>query len=65
MRLTNPAIQQRVAAFGGAVDFLHLAGFQADGQELYMPQEAVDRAVLQVAGEQLSSALSNPFFGVL
>jgi hypothetical protein len=54
-----------VAAFGGAVDFLHLAGFQAEGDELYMPQEAVDRAVLEVAGEQLSSALSNPYFGML
>ncbi|EFN54376.1 hypothetical protein CHLNCDRAFT_31757 [Chlorella variabilis] len=67
VRLTNPAIQQRVAAFTGAVDFLHLAGFQRDagGENLEMPADKVDRAVLEVAGEQLNSALNNPFFGIL
>ena len=30
--LTNPAIQQRVAAFTGAVDFLLLAGFQREAE---------------------------------
>lgn len=65
MRLTNPAIQARVAAFTGAVAFLQLAGFQPDGDNLEMPADRVDRAVLEVAGEQLQSAINNPFFGVL
>lgn len=43
VRLTNPAIQQRVAAFSGAVDFLLLAGFQKDesGEGLEMPEDKV------------------------
>ncbi|KAI3435819.1 hypothetical protein D9Q98_001877 [Chlorella vulgaris] len=65
VRLTNPAIQARVAAFTGAVAFLQLAGFQPDGDNLEMPADRVDRAVLEVAGEQLQSAINNPFFGVL
>lgn len=67
VRLTNPAIQQRVGAFTGAVDFLLLAGFQRDesGENLEMTDDKVDRPVLQVAGEQLNSALNNPFFGML
>lgn len=67
VRLTNPAIQQRVAAWTGAVDFLQLAGFQKDesGENLEMPADKVNKLVLEVAGEQLNSALSNPFFGVL
>ena len=28
IKLTNPAIQQRVATFHGAIDFLELAGFK-------------------------------------
>ena len=28
IKLTNPAIQQRVATFNGAIDFLELAGFK-------------------------------------
>jgi hypothetical protein len=44
VRLTNPAIQQRVAAFTGAVDFLLLAGFQREaegGENLEMPEDKV------------------------
>ncbi|KAL4429552.1 hypothetical protein ABPG77_008601 [Micractinium sp. CCAP 211/92] len=67
VRLTNPAIQQRVAAFTGAVDFLLLAGFQRDdsGEGLEMPADKVNKLVLEVAEEQLNSALNNPYFGVL
>ena len=120
IKLANPAIQQRVATWAGAVDFLLLAGFQRcsspEGEDnLEMPADKVgpnaarlslcvcvcgarhppvspplpaaqevslllpclslscvaflllqvDRAVLEVAGEQLNSALNNPFFGVL
>lgn len=45
MRLTNPAIQQRVTAFTGAVDFLLLAGFQRDesGEGMEMPADKVRR----------------------
>ena len=28
IKLTNPTIQQRVATFNGAIDFLELAGFK-------------------------------------
>jgi hypothetical protein len=46
VRLTNPAIQQRVAASTGAVDFLLLAGFQREaeaegGENLEMPEDKV------------------------
>lgn len=43
VRLTNPAIQQRVAAWQGAVDFLLLAGFHKDasGENLEMPEDKV------------------------
>lgn len=30
-----------------------------------MPADKVDVSLLQVAGEQLNSAITNPFFGVL
>jgi hypothetical protein len=47
VRLTNPAIQQRVARFTGAVDFLQLAGFQRDegGEGLEMPADRVSGGV--------------------
>jgi len=67
IKLTNPAVQQRVGAFTGAVEFLQLAGFQreASGESLHMPAEAVDQMLLAAAGENLNSALNNPFFGML
>ena len=67
IRLTNPAVQQRVVAFKGAVEFLEVCGFQKDGagEGLEMPAEAVDRLVLEAAAENLNSALTNPFFGML
>ena len=67
IRLTNPAVQQRVVAFTGSVEFLQVCGFHKDasGENLEMPAEAVDRMVLEVAVENLNSALTNPFFGAL
>ncbi|GAB4822019.1 hypothetical protein N2152v2_009065 [Parachlorella kessleri] len=67
IRLTNPAVQQRVGSMQGAVEFLELCGFQRDssGEWLELPADKVDRALLDVAGEQLNSALNNPFFGRL
>ena len=53
MRLTNPAIQQRVAAFTGAVDFLLLAGFQREaegGENLEMPEDKVGWLCVVVCG---------------
>ena len=88
IKLTNPAIQQRVVSFNGAVDFLELAGFkvstccfcssavstssswavcwlqkQGDGSLLTMGEP--DMAILNSAGGEINSALSNPMFGVL
>jgi hypothetical protein len=69
VRLSNPAVAQRVGAFTGAVDFLELVGFrrgegEAGAQVLELAGEP-DVMVLRAAGENLSSALNNPFFGVL
>jgi hypothetical protein len=66
IKLTNPAVAQRVGAFTGAVQFLELAGFAREqgGEGLEMAGEP-DRMVLEAAGENLSSALNNPFFGML
>jgi hypothetical protein len=65
IRLTNPAVQERVVAFTGAVDFLEVCGFKKESGELEMPADAVDRMVLEAAAENLNSALTNPFFGAL
>ena len=35
------------------------------GEVLELPAEKVDAAVLQVAGEEINNALTNPFFGTL
>lgn len=69
IKLSNPAVQQRIGSISGCVEFLELAGFekeQADGGEaLFMPEDKVNILLLQAAGEQLDSALNNPFFGAL
>lgn len=65
VRLTNPAVQSRVAAFKGAVDFLQVAGFKPDAGGEFLELGQPDLPLLQVAGEQLNSALTNPFFGAL
>ena len=38
---------------------------RCSGEWLEMPEGKVDRALLEAAGEQLNSALTNPFFGML
>lgn len=67
IKLTNAAIQQRVTSLTGAVEFLELCGFQkdADGESMVMPEDKVNPLLLQAAGEQLHSAMNNPFFGIL
>ena len=64
IKKANAAFSQRVAAFGGDA-FLRALGFEDDGEFLFLPGDNVDRAALQAAGAELSSAISNPFFGVL
>ena len=64
IKKTNAAFSQRVAAVGGDA-FLRALGFEDDGDFLFLPGDSVDRAALQAAGAELSSAISNPFFGVL
>ncbi|XP_030472779.2 uncharacterized protein LOC115690543 [Syzygium oleosum] len=67
IRLSNPAFLSRVGRLKGGVEFLELCGFEKiDGGEfLFLPRDKVDLAVLNLAGTQLKSALTNPFFGLL
>ncbi|PON31919.1 PUG domain containing protein, partial [Trema orientale] len=67
IRLSNPLFQERVGSLKGGVDFLELCGFERteEGEFLYLPQEKVNMAVLNSAGSELKSAITNPFFGVL
>ncbi|CAI9776114.1 unnamed protein product [Fraxinus pennsylvanica] len=67
IKLSNPAFQDRVGNLKGGIEFLELCGFEKieGGEFLYLPREKVDTAVLQSAGNELSGAINNPFFGVL
>ncbi|KAI4979544.1 hypothetical protein ZWY2020_016297 [Hordeum vulgare] len=66
IRLTNATFQERVGSLGG-IEFLELCGFEKpEGEEiLFLARDKVDKAVLNVAGAELNSAITNPFFGVL
>lgn len=59
-------VQERVAKLGG-LKFLELCGFEniEGGEFLFLPRDKVDIAVLHSAGNELSSAINNPYFGVL
>ncbi|CAI7854240.1 unnamed protein product, partial [Closterium sp. NIES-54] len=67
IRLANAVFQDRVAVFPEAIDFLQLCGFAKDaqGEHLVMPAEKAIPEFLNVAGQELHTAISNPFFGVL
>ena len=67
IKLGNPAFQQRVASAHGGVEFLETLGFAADaaGEFLVLPEEKASVVVMNAAGAELNSALTNPFFGVL
>ncbi|KAL7177246.1 hypothetical protein ACSBR2_030566 [Camellia fascicularis] len=67
IRLSNATFQARVGALKAGIEFLELCGFKKiDGDEfLFLPRDKVDVAVLNSAGTELSSAINNPFFGVL
>ncbi|EFJ22008.1 hypothetical protein SELMODRAFT_443383 [Selaginella moellendorffii] len=66
IRVTNPTFQERVGDLGG-VKFLELCGFELDpsGEFLNLAAQSVDIGVLRAADKELSSATTNPFFGVL
>ncbi|KAL3507320.1 hypothetical protein ACH5RR_032702 [Cinchona calisaya] len=67
IRLSNAAFQDRVGKLKGGIEFLELCGFGKleGGEFLFLPREKVDIAVLNTAGNELNSAINNPFFGVL
>lgn len=51
----------------GGIPFLELVGFEKDatGDTMKLDRSKVDRILLDAAGSELNSALTNPFFGVL
>ncbi|WVZ75324.1 hypothetical protein U9M48_023391 [Paspalum notatum var. saurae] len=67
IRLTNATFQERVGSLNGGIEFLELCGFEKlEGNEfLFLAREKVDKAILNTAGAELNSAITNPFFGVL
>ncbi|KAH9680587.1 UBA domain-containing protein [Citrus sinensis] len=67
IRLSNQTFQDRVGALKGGLEFLELCGFEKieGGEFLFLPREKVDMVVLNSAGSELTSAINNPFFGVL
>ncbi|XP_048138349.1 UBX domain-containing protein 1-like [Rhodamnia argentea] len=67
IRLSNPVFQSRVGSLEGGVEFLELCGFEKieGARFLFLLRDKVDLAVLNLAGTQLKSALTNPFFGLL
>lgn len=70
IKLSNAAFQSRIGTVTGGTDFLQVLGFEsisdADGsQALFLPQDKATRDMLNAAGSELNSALTNPFFGLL
>jgi UBX domain-containing protein 1/4 len=59
--------QDRVGSLQGGIEFLEICGFEKieNGEFLFLTREKVNSAVLNTAGSELNSAISNPFFGVL
>jgi hypothetical protein len=70
VRLGNPAVAARLGPWReGAASLLELAGFRRAGagadEVLEMPEGGSDQLILAAAGEVLTSARDNAFFGVL
>ncbi|KAK3158007.1 hypothetical protein QOZ80_2AG0131630 [Eleusine coracana subsp. coracana] len=67
IRLSNATFQERVGSLPGGIEFLQLCGFEKleDNEFLFLARDKVDMAVLNTAGAELNSAMTNPFFGVL
>eukprot|EP00246_Nothoceros_aenigmaticus_P002338 TRINITY_DN13188_c0_g1_i1.p1 TRINITY_DN13188_c0_g1~~TRINITY_DN13188_c0_g1_i1.p1 ORF type:complete len:412 (-),score=103.16 TRINITY_DN13188_c0_g1_i1:264-1499(-) len=65
IRLSNPTFQERVGSHG--VEFLQICGFEKEkeGEFLLLARENVASVLLNSAGMELNSAITNPFFGVL
>lgn len=59
--------QARLGSLEGGIDFLMKCGFKKDaaGEFLLMAPEDVAAEVLNAAGSEINTALTNPFFGVL
>ena len=64
IKLSNGAFQKRVASVNGGA-FLEKIGFVNDGETLTLPADKVDKVLFNLAGGEINSALTNPFFGVL
>ncbi|XP_023737612.1 uncharacterized protein LOC111885598 isoform X1 [Lactuca sativa] len=67
IRLSNPAFKERVGIFEEGVKFLEVCGFERveGGEYLLLPRGEVDMTVLKFAGNELQSAITNPYFGLL
>eukprot|EP00271_Cylindrocystis_brebissonii_P006495 TRINITY_DN19273_c2_g2_i1.p1 TRINITY_DN19273_c2_g2~~TRINITY_DN19273_c2_g2_i1.p1 ORF type:complete len:433 (+),score=118.47 TRINITY_DN19273_c2_g2_i1:168-1466(+) len=69
IRLNNAAFQERVGSLTNGVAFLRMCGFEDEEGAaepcLVLPRAKVDHVLLNAAGGELSSAIANPFFGVL
>ncbi|KAJ7527175.1 hypothetical protein O6H91_16G040200 [Diphasiastrum complanatum] len=67
IRLTNASFQERVGNIEGGIRFLELCGFERDetGEFIILSHGKIDLILLNTAGAELNSAISNPFFGVL
>lgn len=59
--------QERVGIFEEGVKFLEVCGFERveGGEYLLLPRGEVDMTVLKFAGNELQSAITNPYFGLL
>lgn len=66
IRASNATFQERVGNLGG-IQFLELCGFEKleDNEFLILARDKVDKVILNTAGAELNSAITNPFFGVL
>mmetsp|Transcript_1323 Transcript_1323/g.1930 ORF Transcript_1323/g.1930 Transcript_1323/m.1930 type:complete len:437 (-) Transcript_1323:67-1377(-) len=64
IKLSNGAYVKRIAAVNGGV-YLEQIGFVNDGETLTLPRDKVDKVLFNLAGGEISSAITNPFFGVL
>ncbi|KDP26369.1 hypothetical protein JCGZ_17527 [Jatropha curcas] len=67
IRISNPIFQDRVGRLKGGIEFLELCGFERieGGKFLFLPRDRIDLAVLNSAGSEIRSAITNPFFGLL
>ncbi|GKE79492.1 UBX domain-containing protein 4, partial [Tanacetum coccineum] len=67
IRLSNPAFKERVGIFKQGIKFLELCGFERvdGGKYLFLPRDKFEMAVFRSAGNELQSAITNPFFGLL